>query len=48
MVEPYWSSKQGGYIKCPVDGCNHVGIIITSAHCRMAHNMTRTEVQTKY
>ncbi len=48
MVEPYWSAKQGGYIKCPVDGCNHTGIIITAAHCRMAHNMTRAEVQKEY
>jgi len=48
MSKHYWSSKNGGYIKCPVDGCNHIGIIITTAHCRLAHSMTREEVQKKY
>ncbi|WP_370041776.1 hypothetical protein [Lysinibacillus sp. RC79] len=48
MAEPYWSAKHGGYIKCPVEDCNHIGIIITTAHCRLAHNMTREEVRKKY
>lgn len=48
MAETYWSAKQGGYIKCPVEGCNHVGIVITNAHCRLEHGMTRKEVQEKY
>ncbi|MFW7187315.1 hypothetical protein [Lysinibacillus sp. BNK-21] len=48
MVE-YWSAKQGGgYIKCPVKDCNHIGNVITEAHCRIAHGMTRQEVKEKY
>ncbi|UPW82744.1 MucR family transcriptional regulator [Lysinibacillus sp. Ag94] len=48
MSENYWSSKNGGYIKCPVEGCNHIGIIVTAAHCRLEHGMTREEVREKY
>lgn len=48
MTEPYWNSKHDSYIKCPVKGCNHVGIIITKAHCRLEHGMTREEVHKKY
>lgn len=48
MAKQYWSAKHGGYIKCPVEGCNHVGIIITTAHCRLEHGMTQEEVQKKY
>lgn len=48
MVKPYWSAEQGGFIKCPVPDCAHVGIVITKAHCRIAHGMTQEEVQTKY
>lgn len=44
----YWSASNGGYIKCPVDGCNHVGIIITAVHCRIEHGMTREEVKEKF
>lgn len=48
MAENYWSSKHGGFIKCPVEGCNHIGIIITTAHCRLEHGMTQEEVRKKY
>lgn len=44
----YWSAKQGEYIKCPVEGCMHFGIVITNAHCRIEHQMSREEVQEKY
>ncbi|MGR6906175.1 hypothetical protein [Lysinibacillus sp. BSL11] len=45
----YWSAKQGGgYIKCPVKNCNHIGNIITEAHCRMEHGMTREEIRKEY
>lgn len=44
----YWSAKQGEYIKCPVEGCLHFGIVITNAHCRIEHQMGREEVQEKY
>ncbi|MDC6267744.1 hypothetical protein [Lysinibacillus fusiformis] len=47
-MSQFWSAKQGGYIKCPVEGCNHVGIVITNAHCRLEHGMTREEVSKKY
>ncbi|WP_369379251.1 hypothetical protein [Lysinibacillus fusiformis] len=48
MTEPYWNAKQGAYIKCPVPNCNHTGIVITKAHCRIVHDMTREEVRKKY
>ncbi|MGE7942803.1 hypothetical protein ACQKNB_12015 [Lysinibacillus xylanilyticus] len=48
MAGLYWSATQGGYIKCPVEGCNHIGIVITAAHCRIEHGMTREEVKDKY
>ncbi|MBX8942553.1 hypothetical protein NY607_12285 [Lysinibacillus sp. A4] len=44
----YWSAAQGEYIKCPVEGCKHIGIVITAAHCRIEHGMTREEVKEKY
>jgi len=48
MENQSWSSKGDELVKCPVDGCDHVGIIITKAHCRLEHNMTRDEVKKKY
>ncbi|MFJ8100257.1 hypothetical protein [Lysinibacillus sp. NPDC096212] len=48
MTEPYWNAKHGAYIKCPVPNCNHIGIVITKAHCRLVHRMTREEVRKKY
>ncbi|MET4560783.1 hypothetical protein ABIA69_001927 [Lysinibacillus parviboronicapiens] len=43
-----WNSIGDELVKCPVDGCDHIGHIITKVHCRMAHNMTRGEVRKKY
>lgn len=48
MTEPYWNAKHGEYIKCPVEGCKHFGIVITKAHCRVEHQMSREEVRQKY
>lgn len=48
MTEPYWNAKHGGYLKCPVKECNHIGIVITKAHCRIVHGMTREEVRKQY
>ncbi len=48
MTEPYWNAKHGGYLKCPVKECNHIGIVITKAHCRIVHGMTREEVNKQY
>ncbi|MEQ6355937.1 hypothetical protein ABNX05_15005 [Lysinibacillus sp. M3] len=48
MTEPFWSAKQGALIQCPVKECNHIGIVITKAHCRLVHDMTREEVRKKY
>ncbi|MEY2363226.1 hypothetical protein R6U76_19860 [Lysinibacillus capsici] len=48
MAALYWSAKQGEYLKCPVEGCLHFGIVITNAHCRIEHQMSREEVQEKY
>ena len=47
-MEPFWSAKQGEYVKCPVKSGNHIGIVITKAHCRIEHGMTREEVRQKY
>lgn len=43
-----WSSIGDELVKCPVDDCHHVGLIITKAHCRLEHNMSRNEVEKKY
>lgn len=48
MTGLYWSSTHGGYIKCPVEDCNHMGNVITAAHCRIEHGLTREEVMKKY
>lgn len=48
MNEKFWSAKLGGFIKCPVEDCNHIGIVITKAHCRLEHGMTRDEIRGKY
>lgn len=48
MTEPYWNAKHGGYLKCPVEECNHIGIVITKAHCRLVHGMTREELHKEY
>lgn len=35
-------------ISCPVDGCIHRGQVITKAHLKNEHDMTREEVVKKY
>jgi len=48
MSNSSWSSRGDELVRCPVDGCGHVGLIITKAHCKLEHNMTRDEVKKKY
>jgi len=48
MSNSSWSSKGDELVRCPVDGCGHVGLIITKVHCKLEHNMTRDEVKKKY
>lgn len=39
-----WTSSYRGYfVKCPVKGCTHTGDIITKAHFRLNHNISREE-----
>lgn len=40
-----WSSVADEFIQCPVPDCGHLGAMITKAHCRMAHNLEREEVE---
>jgi hypothetical protein len=35
-------------VKCPFPGCTHVGDLITNAHCKMKHGMTKKEVFEKH
>jgi len=48
MSEPFWNAKQGALIQCPVKNCGHVGVVITKAHCRIMHGMTRAEIEAEY
>ena len=32
-------------VKCPVPGCEHLGEVITKAHCRIEHGLTQDEVR---
>lgn len=34
--------------KCPVPGCNHVGQVLTKAHFKLVHNMSKDEAIEKY
>ncbi|MGE6516657.1 hypothetical protein [Lysinibacillus sphaericus] len=43
-----WHSVGDELVRCPVEGCCHIGIVITKAHCKIEHNMTRDEVSKKY
>ncbi|BDH62148.1 hypothetical protein MTP04_22780 [Lysinibacillus sp. PLM2] len=44
-----WTSNGlDSVLQCPVPNCGHKGQIITKAHCRLAHEMTRDEVKKKY
>lgn len=46
--DSWYSYGAGKVLKCPVPGCDHVGGVITKAHCRMHHGMERDEVKKKY
>ncbi len=43
-----WTSIQGEYVMCPVPDCGHMGAMITKAHCRIAHNLERSEVEKQF
>ena len=43
-----WSAMANERARCPVDECIHVGDVITKAHLRMAHGMTRDQVEKQY
>lgn len=34
--------------RCPVPGCNHVGLIITKLHYKNIHNMDRKKAEEEY
>jgi hypothetical protein len=40
-----WSAMANERARCPVEGCIHVGDIITKAHLRLEHGMTREQVE---
>ncbi|AHN22716.1 hypothetical protein [Lysinibacillus varians] len=47
-VNSTWSSKGNELLRCPVEGCNHIGQVITKVHCRSEHDMTKDEVKEKF
>lgn len=42
-----WSGG-GAILLCPVPNCSHTGTLITKAHCRIEHELTREEVEEKF
>lgn len=48
MINTSWFAGTSRGVKCPVPGCNHVGEVITKAHCRIVHGMDRKEVAKKF
>ena len=48
MISNNWFAGTNKGLKCPVEGCNHVGEVITKAHCRIVHGMEREEVRKRY
>lgn len=48
LVSISWFSGTNRGLRCPVEGCEHVGEVITKAHCRIVHGMEREEVNKKY
>ncbi|MER1998405.1 MAG: hypothetical protein ABS882_01415 [Lysinibacillus sp.] len=44
----WFSTGFDSAVSCPVEGCNHTGQVITIAHLRIQHGMTREEVAEKY
>ena len=47
-MSAYWFAGTNKGLKCPVEGCNHVGEVITKAHCRIVHGMEREQVRERY
>lgn len=43
-----WESLGNEYVQCPVEGCNHIGKIITKAHCKTQHGASREELEGAY
>lgn len=43
-----WTAVQGEYVMCPVPECKHIGLAITKIHCRMVHDMERSEIEKLY
>ena len=45
-----WAAPgMGAVVKCPVEGCSHTTVnLITKAHLRIEHGLTREEVAAKY
>ena len=43
-----WTSVGNEQITCPVPGCGHTGDVLTKAHFRIVHNMTRDEAGELY
>ena len=48
LMSNSWFAGTNKGLKCPVDGCNHVGQVITKVHCLLVHGMERHEVAAKY
>lgn len=48
ISKTFYSPGLGKQVKCPVNGCKHVGDGITKAHLREAHGMTREEVVRRF
>lgn len=45
----WYGPGMGAVIRCPVKGCRHTTTnVITKAHLRIEHGMTREEVAEKY
>lgn len=49
-VSMNWMSPgMGASVRCPVEGCFHTSVnLITKAHLRLEHGMTRKEVVEKF
>ncbi len=47
--DTWFSPGMDSAVKCPVEGCLHTSTnVITKAHLRIEHGMTREEVAEKY
>ena len=44
-----WSSDASNkLVQCPVTGCGHIGQIITKAHFKIHHDITRDEAEKRF